>query len=110
MELFDLKASRCPDAMIYVRRAISAAVSGDFNGDVEIRTIEGSMLRDLPHYLAQVENVTIIESTSVILTNATREDWVANGEAIDDDLININQQLVFRINIKTTACSLLTSK
>lgn len=93
----DLEASRCPMAMSYVRRAVDDAVAGGFKGEVSIVTIEPSMVRDLPLYLASVENVEISSVKDSKLPQDLIEEWLASGEATEEELLDIDKQSVFTI-------------
>ncbi|QIR16662.1 hypothetical protein [Shewanella aestuarii] len=99
MQIFDLKTTRCPEAMIYVRRALSSAISDNFKGDLQLRTIEQSMKRDLPYYLAQLEHsdVKLISAITSPLEESVKERWLEDAEAIEDDLLNIDEQIIFNI-------------
>ncbi|GGB52943.1 hypothetical protein GCM10011607_11800 [Shewanella inventionis] len=98
MQIFDLKASRCPDAMLYIRRAIDAASKGMFTGELEIRTIEQSIERDLPYYVAQIEHVTIVDVHSTSLSESTKVEWVENDDAIEDDVSDVHKQIIFKLS------------
>jgi hypothetical protein len=101
-EIFDLGAARCPDAMIYVRSALEDAVNNGFTGNVDITTIEPSMVRDLPFFINNhLDNkISITQVSKKVIAEATKLAWLDTGEAIDDDLIAINEQITFSIALK----------
>jgi len=101
MQLFDLKASRCPDAMLFVRRAINSAIENGYQGNVELRTIEPSMIRDLPYYCSQLDQVEILNVYHTKLSELTKQQWLDNDDAIEDELMSMKDQIIFHIKIDT---------
>lgn len=101
-ETFDLGASRCPDAMIYVRAALERAVSSNFKGSVDIITIEPSMIRDLPYFINNHlgEKLVLSAVSKRPLDCDLKSAWIESGAAIDDDFSNIVDQLTFLISTK----------
>lgn len=94
----DLKANRCPAAMIYVRRAIDGAISQEFIGSLTVLTIEPSMHRDLKQYVSAIDaDVTISTSTSSVLNVEMKKEWLLSGEAIDSELEEIENIHVFTL-------------
>jgi TusA-related sulfurtransferase len=94
----DLKANRCPAAMIYVRRAIDGASSQEFTGSLTVLTIEPSMHRDLKQYVNAIDaDVTISSLTSSALNEEKKSEWLLAGEAIDNELEGIENIHVFTL-------------
>lgn len=88
--LMDLKATRCPTAMLIIRRAIDSAKSEEFVGKVTIRTIEMSAERDVTYYLAQVEGVEVSAVETNVLPNHLVDEWIESGEAITCELKGVS--------------------
>lgn len=87
----NLKALRCPAAMIYVRRAIQNAIDTNFKGIVVVSTIEPSMKRDIALFLNSCDaNINISEENKVALTDCLQKEWVESGEATTCELENID--------------------
>jgi TusA-related sulfurtransferase len=100
-EIFDLKSTRCPEAMLHVRKAIDTACSKNFKGRVLIKTIEPSMERDLPFYINQVSGaVSILNTHKQTLKQETKQRWITSNEAIEEDLTLIEFQYLYELEFK----------
>ena len=96
--IMNLKATRCPEAMLLVRKAIENAVEQEFSGSVCIHTIEQSMSRDLPFYLnSQATGVTLVSTGNIPLSATLRVDWLNSGEALEEDLNGIEKIQTFTL-------------
>lgn len=92
-QIFDLNATRCPIAMVYVRRALNAAMEQGFIGDLTIRTIEPSLLRDLSYFAGYFAGkIDIIEATQSEVTLSMKNNWINNNSAVEDELLDIKFQ------------------
>ncbi|MBB1389488.1 hypothetical protein H5185_08640 [Shewanella sp. SG44-6] len=90
---FDLKATRCPIAMVYVRRALTLAIEQEFEGNLTIKTIEPSLLRDLSFFAGHFEGkIDIINSSQTDVTLSMKNNWIESNVAIDDELNDIKYQ------------------
>lgn len=91
----NLKAIRCPEAMIYVRRAITNAINAEFKGNVVISTIESSMKRDLALYVENCEaEITVSDEITNPLSKDIKAQWLESGEATQcelDDITHTNE-------------------
>ncbi|GIC77630.1 hypothetical protein [Moritella sp. F3] len=97
----DLKAIKCPTAMVYIRRAIENAVSQSFTGHVEIITIEPSVERDLTYFLASIDgNASIVKVIKEPLTDDLRNDWLSSGEALPAEIENITDKIHLTVEFK----------
>lgn len=98
-----LEATRCPVAMIYVRQAVREALDAGFKGVVVIHTIEASMERDLPLFLSNFYSPTevdLIDKKEVPLLESIKSEWLNSGEAVIEDLANIDTQHLFTLTFK----------
>ncbi len=100
---FNLKATRCPEAMTCVRSALERALSSGFGGKIAISTIEPSMNRDLSFFVnTQCDGKVTIESVkSTPITDEIKQEWIDTDEAIDDDLVNIIEITTFNVIINS---------
>jgi hypothetical protein len=96
--ILDLKALRCPAAMIYVRRAINNAIDAKFNGEVQIHTIEASMARDLALYINSCDATIRIGVENIKdLSEKQKAQWLKSGEATECELKGIEQTRTFTL-------------
>ena len=97
----NLEATRCPIAMVYLRRAIEKATASGFSGEVVITTIEQSMERDLPLYLSNFHGETgavkLKDKKKIPLESKIKSTWLASGEAIEEELQGVEQQQIFTL-------------
>lgn len=94
----NLKALRCPAAMIYVRRAITSAINEGFNGIVVISTIEPSMKRDLALFIASCDkNIRISDEVIHPLSEDLKREWLEEGEVTMCELEGIESTREFAL-------------
>lgn len=89
MIALDLKAHRCPTAMILARRTLRNVISGelvDNDGTIAIQTIEPSFVRDLPVFLnSEAPNISIESVLSGDISIESIQEWKALGRFDNED-------------------------
>lgn len=99
MNTIDLKAHRCPEAMVMVRLLIESLMAQHKN-EIEILTIEPMLLNHIRSYLAAHGLEADHSMASKVITDQQFEDWRSMKEAFDDDdFENCNEQHVISLKI-----------
>lgn len=84
MNTIDLKAHRCPEAMVMVRISIESLLA-EHKDKIEILTIEPMLLTHISSYLAAHGLEAEHSMTSKVITDQQFNDWRNMKEAFDDD-------------------------
>jgi hypothetical protein len=83
-----LEASRCPDATIYMRRAVQAFVDST-EGLLRLESIEPSLERSLDAFLQTVNGAISMNVSQRDITDADRHTWAENYDEEDHEDVNI---------------------
>lgn len=84
MNILNLKAHRCPDAMVMVRISIEALIA-EHSNEIEILTIEPMLMNHINAYLAAHSLKAEYSIQSEIISEQQFDDWRNMDEAFDDD-------------------------
>jgi hypothetical protein len=83
-----LEASRCPDATIYMRRAVQAFIDST-EGTLRLESIEPSLERSLDAFLQTVNGTISMNVSQRDITDADRHAWAENYDEEDHEDVNI---------------------